>query len=150
MGDLKTDVATMKTDVADTKSVTDDVKKWKMMGMGALGVTGIAAGAVASFVTAYWTEIAKLLRGGWEIRARRFRAICKRRRTHAQMPVQRKEPERERLNLVFWPMTSASPENDAFYKYTPAGKQELSTINAEAAAGFEVGKAYYLDFTPAG
>jgi hypothetical protein len=51
---------------------------------------------------------------------------------------------------VFWPVTSGSPENDAFYKYTPAGKLELSTINAEAAAGFEVGKAYYLDFTPAG
>lgn len=54
------------------------------------------------------------------------------------------------FNLVFWPETSGSPENDAFYKYTPAGKLELSTINAEAAAGFEVGKAYYLDFMPAG
>jgi hypothetical protein len=57
VGDLKTDVATMKTDIADTKAVTEDVKKWKLMGMGALGVTGIAAGAIASFITAYWSDI---------------------------------------------------------------------------------------------
>lgn len=52
-------------------------------------------------------------------------------------------------SLVFWPVTSGSAENDAFYKYTPAGKLEMSTINQDAAAGFEVGKEYYLDFTPA-
>lgn len=52
-------------------------------------------------------------------------------------------------SLVFWPVTAGSPENDAFYRYTPAGKLEMSTINHDAAAGFEVGKEYYLDFTPA-
>jgi hypothetical protein len=69
-----------------------------------------------------------------------------------EIPVQRRKNQSESgFNLVFWPVTSGSPENDAFYKYTPAGKLELSAINAEAAAaGFEVSKAYDLDFTPAG
>lgn len=40
-------------------------------------------------------------------------------------------------------------ENDRFWEYTPGGKLELSTINAAAADQFEVGKEYYLDFTPA-
>lgn len=51
--------------------------------------------------------------------------------------------------LKFWPVTSGSPENDEFYKYTPGGVLEMSTINESAAAAFEVGKEYYLDFTPA-
>ncbi|MEZ0000693.1 hypothetical protein ABIA18_002490 [Sinorhizobium fredii] len=32
--------------VAEMKPVTDDVKRWKLMGIGALGVTGIAAMAL--------------------------------------------------------------------------------------------------------
>lgn len=47
------------------------------------------------------------------------------------------------------PVTSGSQENERFYKYTPGGDLSLSTINADAAAGFEVGKEYFLDFTPA-
>lgn len=53
------------------------------------------------------------------------------------------------FNLLFRPVTGGSPENERFYKYTPGGELTLSTINELAAAGFEVGKAYYLDFTPA-
>ena len=34
------------TDVAEMKPVTDDVRRWKLMGIGALGVTGIAAMAL--------------------------------------------------------------------------------------------------------
>lgn len=33
-------------DVAEMKPVTDDVKRWKLMGIGALGVAGIAAVAL--------------------------------------------------------------------------------------------------------
>ena len=51
--------------------------------------------------------------------------------------------------LKFWPVTSGSAENDRFYQYTPGGELTMSTVNDEAAAQFEVGKEYYLDFTPA-
>ena len=38
------------------------------------------------------------------------------------------------------PVTSGSDENKSFYKYTPSGKIELSTINPEAAKQFEPGR----------
>jgi hypothetical protein len=40
-------------------------------------------------------------------------------------------------------------ENGKFFAYTPAGKIELGTIHGEAAEQFELGKEYYVDFTPA-
>lgn len=38
-------------------------------------------------------------------------------------------------------------ENRRFHKYTPSGKLEISVDNPEV--NFELGKEYYLDFTPA-
>jgi hypothetical protein len=52
-------------------------------------------------------------------------------------------------SLTFEPVTTGSPENDQFFKWTPWGKVEIGTVNPEAAAGFKVGGEYYLDFTPA-
>jgi hypothetical protein len=46
VGVIKTDVAIIKDDVGDAKAVTDDVKKWKLMGIGALGVVGIGGAAL--------------------------------------------------------------------------------------------------------
>lgn len=43
-------------------------------------------------------------------------------------------------------VTYGSTENEEFFKYTPAGTISLSTINAEAAKHFEIGKEYYVDF----
>ena len=34
------------------------------MGLGAFGVTGMAAAALASLVTAYWSDIWRVLKGG--------------------------------------------------------------------------------------
>lgn len=51
--------------------------------------------------------------------------------------------------IEMYPVTGGSPENESFYKYTPAGSVKLSTINNEAAAAFIVGQSYYLDFSPA-
>lgn len=45
--------------VEDIKPVTDDVKRWKLMGVGALFVTGIAASAITSAVAYFWTDIAR-------------------------------------------------------------------------------------------
>ena len=53
------------------------------------------------------------------------------------------------FSLTFLPVTNGSAENERFYKFTPAGNLQLSTINAKAAAGFDVGCEYYLDFSPA-
>jgi hypothetical protein len=47
------------------------------------------------------------------------------------------------------PVINGSDENKEFYKWTPSGRIELGTINEEAAKQFEIGKEYYVDFTPA-
>lgn len=47
------------------------------------------------------------------------------------------------------PVVSGSPENEQFYKWTPGGSVHLFTINEAAAKQFEVGKEFYVDFTPA-
>lgn len=46
VGDLEVTVSTLGGDVSEMKPVTDDVKRWKLMGIGALGITGIAAMAL--------------------------------------------------------------------------------------------------------
>ena len=47
------------------------------------------------------------------------------------------------------PVIGGSPENDAFYKYTPSGFIELGTINGVALAQFAEDKEFFVDFTPA-
>jgi hypothetical protein len=47
------------------------------------------------------------------------------------------------------PVTSGSKENEQFYKWTPGGSIELSTVNEEAAKQFGIGKEFYIDFTDA-
>jgi hypothetical protein len=59
------------------------------------------------------------------------------------------EPQEGCFTVELHPVVDGSAENRDFYKWTPAGKIELSTINPEAAGTFEVGKSMYVDFTPA-
>lgn len=40
-------------------------------------------------------------------------------------------------------------ENSKFWKYSPSGSISLGTINPAAAAYFELGGEYYIDFTKA-
>jgi hypothetical protein len=47
------------------------------------------------------------------------------------------------------PVTCGSEENKQFYKWTPGGAIDLAILNPAAADAFEVGKPYYIDFTPA-
>ena len=46
-------------------------------------------------------------------------------------------------------VTTGSPENDNFFKYTPGGNLTLVTVSAAAADQLTVGKQYYLDITEA-
>ena len=62
-GTLEGDVRIINRTVMEVKQVTDEVTRWKIAGMGALGVTGIAAGAIASLLTAYWHDMLRALRG---------------------------------------------------------------------------------------
>lgn len=52
-------------------------------------------------------------------------------------------------NVSMSPVFGGSEENKRFFNATPSGSIQLGVINAEAAQQFEVGKEYYVDFTPA-
>lgn len=54
-------------------------------------------------------------------------------------------------SILLQPVYSSDPnsENGKFYKQTPGGKIEISTINDEAAKEFKIGKQFYVDFTQA-
>ena len=52
--------------------------------------------------------------------------------------------------LVFYPQYDTSiPEDQRFAKATPSGRFEMTVDNPAALDQFELGKAYYIDFTPA-
>lgn len=53
------------------------------------------------------------------------------------------------VNIMLNPVHGNNEENAQFFKNTPNGRIELSVVNPAAAAQFEVGKEYYVDFTPA-
>lgn len=44
---------------------------------------------------------------------------------------------------------SGSPENEQFWALTPSGNITFYTANEAAAAQFEAGREYYVDFSPA-
>ncbi|TPN44854.1 DUF1515 family protein [Mesorhizobium sp. B1-1-7] len=56
-------VRTLTEDMTEVKAVTAEVTRWKLMGMGALGVTGIAFASMGSLLTYFWTDIWRALRG---------------------------------------------------------------------------------------
>lgn len=58
---------------------------------------------------------------------------------------------RELTTIVLFPVSGGEEgsENRRFWDATPAGEIRLSTVSAEAAAGFALGAAYYIDFTKA-
>ena len=60
-----------------------------------------------------------------------------------------KQPEQEGFYLSFYPVYQGSEENKEFFKYTPSGTVTFGVTNTAVAEKFEVGKEYYLDFTPA-
>jgi hypothetical protein len=67
----------------------------------------------------------------------------------------------QKATLVTFSPVYASPAKDAtdrgnaciekphFWRSTPSGKIEMLICNQAAADGFETGRSYYVDFTPA-
>ena len=56
----------------------------------------------------------------------------------------------EKRTLNFTPVYgTGSEENKAFWDATPTGSLQLGIVNRDAWGLFELGKCYYLDFTPA-
>lgn len=51
--------------------------------------------------------------------------------------------------IVLRPVCGDTPENKQFWKWTPGGEITLHTINTDAADALELGKQFYVDFTPA-
>jgi len=45
------------------------------------------------------------------------------------------------------PVSSGSPENERFFKWTPSGEIKMGTVNPSAAAQFKPGTQFYVDFT---
>lgn len=52
--------------------------------------------------------------------------------------------------IVAEAVIDGSEENKQFFQFTPSGSLSLGTVNPHAAAYFEEGAEYYLDFTRAG
>ncbi len=57
---MKAHMASISTKVDDSKKVTDEVKKWKLMGIGALGVVGIGGTALGASLANSFEWLAKL------------------------------------------------------------------------------------------
>lgn len=47
------------------------------------------------------------------------------------------------------PVTTGSPENEKFFKYTPGGEINLQVIDHKTADMFTPGEEYYIDISPA-
>lgn len=52
-------------------------------------------------------------------------------------------------NITLQPVYGDSDENKTWSQYTPSGKLEMTVTNPKAIEQFELGKPYYLTFTPA-
>jgi hypothetical protein len=63
------------------------------------------------------------------------------------------DPDRQDIaaTVSFTPVYDADPksENGKFFAATPSGTISLNVVNPDAAASFEQGSYYFLDFTPA-
>ncbi|MDO3434323.1 hypothetical protein QWJ46_16710 [Rhizobium sp. CBN3] len=56
------------------------------------------------------------------------------------------DPQAEiRFNAVY----GTGEENKSWSKWTPSGELKMMVTNPSAIEAFELGKSYYLDFTPA-
>lgn len=61
-----------------------------------------------------------------------------------------RNPQSEELRTVTMsPVSSGSEENKKFFRWTPNGQIKMGILNPAAWENLELGKSYYVDFTPA-
>ncbi|WP_119258906.1 DUF1515 family protein [Shinella zoogloeoides] len=63
VGEVQTTVAGLEKDVKDMKPVTDEVRRWKLLGMGALGMMGVGGIALGVSFADALKRIGTLLTG---------------------------------------------------------------------------------------
>lgn len=63
VGKVEGSILTVQEDVTEMKPVTDEVRRWKLMGMGALGITGLAAMALGVTFSEALKRLAMVLIG---------------------------------------------------------------------------------------
>jgi hypothetical protein len=64
VGGLEVSVAAATGDIAEMKPVTEDVRKWKLMGIGALGVVGLGGAALGVTLAGVFDQLVKFVRAG--------------------------------------------------------------------------------------
>lgn len=63
MGKVEGSVAQVNDDITDMKPVTDEVTRWKQMGIGALFVVGIGGTALGVSIANFFEQIPKFFKG---------------------------------------------------------------------------------------
>lgn len=67
----------------------------------------------------------------------------------AKFVVENKSQNEEGFTVTMRAVCDGSKENEEFFKYTPSGQLDIGLLKPETAAQFDVGREYYLDFSPA-
>lgn len=62
LGKVEGNVAAVQEDVSEMRPVTDDVKRWKLMGLGALGVVGIGGTALGITLAGAFHRVLEFLK----------------------------------------------------------------------------------------
>ncbi len=77
-----------------------------------------------------------------------IKRLSKTKMLRAIFRVENKQVVGEGVELSLRADFSGSPENEAFFALTPVGDVSL-VVKPEVSEQFEVGREYYLDFSPA-
>lgn len=71
--------------------------------------------------------------------------------SHSCNPVADEESQCKMVTVTLQPVFGGKDDhaNAEWSKWTPSGEVKMSITNPEAFKQFEIGKAYFVDFTPA-
>lgn len=68
-------------------------------------------------------------------------------KTRAKFVVQSRTESKDGYTVLLSAVTSTSPENSSFFKYTPSGTINMGLVQPETAEHFKPGTELYVDFT---